>query len=196
MSPRKFQRIRYHTEISAIVDPLSPPSLSPLLHLLGILTPQVSLIQAALVLVSVPACFRLTSIFRRRKAVWTSCCPFRVAGSLECQTAYKFSVKYTRRQGVIACHCSWLRPRNCPFCYDNARHSSNVLMMLLTLHSQLKFLVYKNNIGCCPDSFLLCVWKSGPETTLVLGDKCWWMRPLRLRDTHANLQARVVATAC
>ena len=32
------------------------------------------------------------------------------------------------------------------------------------IHSQLKFLVYRNSIGCCPDSFLLYARKSGPET--------------------------------
>ena len=57
-------------------------------------------------LVSFPACFRLTSFFCLRKAVWTNGCPFRVWQSGMPNCLYG--------QGVIACHCSWLGPRNCP----------------------------------------------------------------------------------
>ena len=44
----------------------------------------------------------------------------------------------------------------------------SVTCVLLTLRPQLKFLVHRNSIGCCPDSFLLCARKSGPETTVIL----------------------------
>ena len=43
----------------------------------------------------------------------------------------------------------------------------SVTYVLLTLRPQLKFLVHRNSIGCCPDSFLLFARKSGPETTRV-----------------------------
>ena len=44
----------------------------------------------------------------------------------------------------------------------------SVTYVLLTLRPQLKFLVHRNSIGCCPDSFLLCARKSGPETMAYL----------------------------
>ena len=43
----------------------------------------------------------------------------------------------------------------------------SVTYVLLTLRPQLKFLEHRNSIGCCPDSFLLCARKSGPETSAV-----------------------------
>ena len=108
LSPRKFQRIRYHTEISAIVDPPLPsfPLPSPLP--IGDFNPP-SLLNSSCTHPSLgPSLFPAYVIIPPPKSSLDklSC----VAGSLECRTAYKFSDKYTCGQGVIACHCSWLGP--------------------------------------------------------------------------------------
>ena len=55
----------------------------------------------------------------------------------------------------------------------------SVTYVLLTLRTQLKFLVHRNSIGCCPDSFLLCARKSGPETSGPhAGPTAMYMQPI------------------
>ena len=104
LSPQKFQGIRYHTEISAIVDP-PLPSFPPLIGDFNL----PSLLNSSCTHPSLgPSLFPAYVIIPPPKSSLDklSC----VAGSLECRTAYKFSDKYTCDQGVITCHCSWLGP--------------------------------------------------------------------------------------